>query len=127
VVKVVNIHRADPEAYNVYIGRPIHFKGELPNRQLKLQDGSELCNPIKISEDCSRDEAIEQYSKYFYENLEKFKELLGSIERQAQGQTVCLVCWCKPKNCHGDVIAEYINNKISGPVPEIVTENLFED
>ena len=44
-------------------------------------------------------EVIAKYREYLLGN----KELM-SLLYQVKGKT--LGCWCKPQNCHGDVIAE---------------------
>ena len=78
------------EKYDVYIGRPSIFG-----------------NPFEIGKDGTRKEVIKLYKKHFYYLLEKderFKwEVLG-----LKGKT--LGCWCKPQDCHGDVIVEYLND-----------------
>jgi len=78
-------------SYDVYIGRP-----------------SEFGNPFEIGKDGTRKEVIEKYRKYFYgrpDLMEKAKkELTGKI----------IACWCKPKSCHGDVLAEYVNRESYG-------------
>jgi hypothetical protein len=71
--------------HDVYIGRP-----------------SKWGNPFVIGKDGSREEVIEKYRKWLLSNpelLEKVKELKGKI----------LGCWCSPKRCHGDVLADLAN------------------
>lgn len=94
LTRVTNIYK-DPD-YDVYIGRP--GKG---------QDGY-FGNPFKGS---NRDQVIAQYKEYFYDRLKKDPEFRHNI-RALKGKI--LGCFCKPKACHGDVIAEYLNR-----LPEI--------
>ena len=61
-------------------------------------------NPFSIGKDGSRGEVIEKYRKYILEN----KELINDLH-ELDGKI--LGCWCKPKPCHGDVIAELVNNR----------------
>jgi len=71
--------------HDVYIGRP-----------------SKWGNPFVIGKDGTRDEVIEKYRQWLLSNpelLEEVKELKGKI----------LGCWCSPKKCHGDVLAELAN------------------
>ena len=75
------------DSYDVYIGRP-----------------SKWGNPYSIGKDGSRSEVIEKYRKYLLGN----KELLNDLH-ELEGKI--LGCWCKPEACHGDVIAELVNNK----------------
>lgn len=59
-----------------------------------------------IWDDEERANVIELYKTYFYERLEKdpeFKEAIHSLKGKR------LACFCAPKPCHGDVIAEYLN------------------
>ena len=75
------------EKHDVYIGRP-----------------SKWGNPFRIGKDGSRAEVIEKYRKYILGN-EKLLNDLHELEGKILG------CWCKPKSCHGDVLAELVNNK----------------
>ena len=68
--------------YDIFIGRP-----------------SVWGNPYEIGKDGTRSEVIAKYREYLLGN----KELM-SLLYQVKGKT--LGCWCKPQNCHGDVIAE---------------------
>lgn len=54
----------------------------------------------------SRKEAIAKYREYLLDNpelLAKLPELQGKV----------LGCWCKPKECHGDVLIELSSRKIN--------------
>jgi len=65
--------------------------------------GSMFGNPFK---DESRDENIARFKRYFDQHLlqdERFVEALEGL----RGKT--LVCFCKPRACHGDIIANYLN------------------
>ena len=81
---VVNHH---VDNYDVYIGRP-----------------SKWGNPYSIGKDGNRSEVIAKYRKYILGN----QELLNDLH-ELEGKV--LGCWCKPKACHGDVIAELVNNR----------------
>lgn len=63
-------------------------------------------NPWHIGKDGTRDEVIERFSKYFHARLKIDKDFQEKTE-ELRGKT--LLCWCKPKRCHCDVIAEYLN------------------
>lgn len=90
VTRVVNKKTTDK--YDIYIGR-----------------GSPWGNPYAIShgEGPDRAEVIEKYKEYFYEKIESdsaFKKgILGM-------KGMRLACFCKPEACHGDIIADYIDN-----------------
>ena len=85
---VVNLYK---EEFDVYIGR----KG-------KGQDGY-YGNPFARM---PQTESIALFRKYFYERL-KSDPVFNLRIRSLKGKI--LGCFCKPKACHGDVIAEYLN------------------
>ena len=92
MTNVVNIRTS---GYDVYIGRA--GKG---------QNGY-FGNPFRLGASESRGATIEQYRRYFYERLEtdpEFKRRVHELKSKTLG------CFCKPYACHGDVIAEYLNN-----------------
>lgn len=62
--------------------------------------GSKWGNPFIIGKDGNRKKVIEMYRKYFYSN----KQLMEDAKK-LKGKT--LGCFCKPKSCHVDIIAEY--------------------
>lgn len=87
MTKVVHCKRSD---YDIYIGR-----GKCP----RTGEYSKWGNPYKIGEDGTREEVIEKYRQYVLSRpdlLEAIKELKGKT----------LGCWCWPKRCHGNVLAE---------------------
>lgn len=81
MTKVVHCKK---ERYNVYIGRP-----------------SKWGNPFSIGKDGTREEVIAKYKIYILQKpalLKDLHELKGKI----------LGCWCKPLECHGDVLIELL-------------------
>lgn len=88
---VVNIKSS---AYDQYIGRAGHG-----------QDGY-FGNPFILKPWMKRGETLERYRKYFYDRLAsdpEFKERIHALRGKTLG------CFCKPLPCHGDIIAEYLN------------------
>jgi len=85
--KVVNLYR---EPYDVYIGR-----------------GSIFGNPFVIGNDGTRLEVIKKYRAWFSERLkdDRFHSEVLSLAGKRLG------CFCKPKECHGDIIVEYLENQ----------------
>ena len=59
--------------------------------------------PFTIGKDGDREEVIQKYIAW----LENQPELLASIH-ELKGKI--LGCWCSPNACHGDVLAEIVNN-----------------
>ena len=89
--RVVNIHK---DSYDQYIGR-----------SGKGQDGY-FGNPFRLNTGESRGSTLEKYRKYFYEKLAndpEFKRRIHALKGLVLG------CFCKPWDCHGDIIAEYLN------------------
>lgn len=82
------------QAFDVYIGR-----------------GSPLGNPFPIEHgtDADRAHVIERYRQYFYDEIITNPEKLQYL-RSLKG--LRLGCHCKPLACHGDIIADYINNAL---------------
>lgn len=89
---VVNIYK---EKYDVYIGR----KG-------KGNDGY-FGNPYPLLKGEDSGATLEKFKEYFLNRLEKdteFKAKVISLRGKRLG------CFCKPKKCHGDIIANYLDN-----------------
>ena len=94
---VVNIYKSP---YDVYIGRP--GKGQ----------SGYFGNPVRIGYKCPECGTIHTdggstlacYEKYLVRRIKNdptFKEAVKNLK----GKT--LACFCKPKPCHGDVLARY--------------------
>lgn len=64
--------------------------------------GSKWGNPFKIGVHGSREEVVGKYRDYLF----KCEELLMDIE-ELRGKN--LVCYCSPRLCHGDILAELAN------------------
>lgn len=88
---VVNKYHNKP--YDVYIGR-----GSIWGNPFSHLNSTKATNKVE-----TREEAIEQYAKW----IQTQPELLTRIH-ELKGKTLC--CFCKPKACHGDVLAELANN-----------------
>jgi len=98
MVIAVHIHKS---LFDMYCGR-----------------GTPLGNPYRMSKESDRDTVCGKYEEYFYQQIQKNNQrvldMLSQIEDLQKGQTVDvrLGCFCKPKRCHCDTIASYINNKL---------------
>lgn len=80
-MKTTVVH-CDRDEYDVYIGRP-----------------SKWGNPYHIGPDGTREQVIEKYRELIRRNPQMIEDI-GELRGK------CLGCWCKPKACHGDVLAE---------------------
>jgi len=105
-IKVVNKYTHIETEYDYYIARP-----------------SILGNPYSHNKNSiakyyveSRNIAIDKYKNYFYEKINTDNEFKNEINKlikiYKENKKINLVCWCKPKKCHGDIIKEYIIKKI---------------
>lgn len=92
VTTVVNLRT---DEYDVYIGRA--GRG---------QDGY-FGNPYKIGPERDRGSTLNSFREYFYYRITcnpDFKRRVHELKGKRLG------CFCKPHPCHGDIIAEYLNN-----------------
>lgn len=81
---------------DVYIGRACNMGGwNLPQ--------SPWANPFTITPYETRKDVIERYRKYILGR----PDLLARLH-ELRGRT--LGCWCKPRECHGDVLVELIHS-----------------
>ena len=87
--KVTTVVNLRTDSYDVYIGR-----------------GSIFGNPYEIGIDGSRAQVIERYKKWFHFCLRDaiFKKEVQLLIGKKLG------CFCLPQDCHGRIIAEYLNN-----------------
>lgn len=76
------------EKYDVFIGR-----------------GSKWGNPFVVDKDGTRSEVINKYRIYLANN-EELLDQLSELKDKTLG------CFCKPKACHGDVLVEFVENRI---------------
>jgi len=81
---VVHCKRAK---YDVYIGRP-----------------SVWGNKFNIGPDGDRDEVIRKYREWIMTR----PVLVERCKRELKGKI--LGCWCAPRACHGDILAEIANS-----------------
>ena len=95
----------DPE--NIYIGRAgiVFIDGErFP------KTASPFCNPFKLNKEGTREDVIQKFKTYIVEKINQdpnFKQQLYSLRGKTLG------CWCKPEQCHGDVLVECIEQYTS--------------
>ena len=66
--------------------------------------GSRLDNPYLVSS-YGRAEAIELYRAWLWEKIQSGDPMILAALNSLTDDTV-LVCWCKPKICHADVIVK---------------------
>ena len=106
-LKIVNKYRHEPTSDDVYIGRGSLF-GSPYSHLPSEKENVTLCD--------TREEAIDAYKKYFHDIIDscgcKHKQFKGQLREMIVklklGGEINLICFCKPKACHGDVIKDYI-------------------
>ena len=95
--KVVNLYK---ESYDVYIGRA-------------SGNGESLWgNPFPVEKEEDREESIRKYEVYIREKLDSGKIPLFEL-RKLKGRR--LGCFCKPKDCHGDVLVKLVSEYFPSP------------
>lgn len=98
-IKVINIKDPVTDGYlAIQITRP-HILG----------------NPYFLSDESKREECIEQFKQHLWRHLRNPESPITKIlvKYADCANDICLVCYCKPKKCHGDVIKaaiEWIRN-----------------
>ena len=91
--KVVNkYHKVD---YDIYIGR-----GSIWGNPFSTKDSKYSVNRVDTKE-----EALLRYEQYILSRPELCMKL-----KELEGKT--LACFCKPKDCHGDILVKLIENTV---------------
>ena len=88
MTRVVHIRR---ERYDVYVGRPSKWGNPF----------SHLSGTLAEFRVASRKEAISRYREWITEG--DGRHLLADLHELLP---LTLGCWCHPRSCHGDVLAE---------------------
>lgn len=79
------VHNKQSE-YDVYIGRP-----------------SKWGNPFSIGKDGNREEVIVKYQNWLMDH----PDLIEEARKELKGKI--LGCWCRPADCHGDILVDLVN------------------
>ena len=111
MIYVYNSHDEDHtngEGCNFYIGRPSPLSNPFTHNGVRTS--------LATLSFKTREEAIDAYKKYFdkmYGSDEEFTKAFDEIyEHYKNGEDIYLQCFCKPKPCHGDYIAEQLQRKL---------------
>lgn len=103
-------------------------------------EGSSLANPFTLKKESERESVLEQYKEWLDEQLKdpmsdqsiELYELINDLRTEG---SITLGCFCKPKKCHAEYIAENIYSRIeqiylasrideSDPLPTIQIESI---
>jgi Domain of unknown function (DUF4326) len=109
----------------IYIGRKtMTYIGQVPYEI----GASVLANPFVMGKDGTREQVISKYREWLWNHLKPWKDSgetnpvveellrLKALDDEAirkyyvpyLHEDVCLVCWCAPLPCHGDIIKKAI-------------------
>lgn len=95
-----------------------HLSEEEQRECIYIGRGSPLGNPFKVKPwgPYERGETLGLYRGWLLHEAKTnpdVKRALNDIWRRAKnGEKVRLLCFCKPRACHGDVIAEVVASKL---------------
>lgn len=83
---VTRVVHCKKEPYDEYIGRPSRWK-----------------NPFPITDKDSREYVIALFETWVKHSKEPNAQWVRDHVHELKGKT--LGCWCKPRQCHGDILA----------------------
>ena len=104
MIEVVNKKSHEPTPHDFYIGR-----GSVLGNQYSSKPSSK----DYVERVDSREQAVEKFSDWLKnqvksENEEVVLKLFEILLYEKRHGQVNLVCYCKPKACHGDVIKTFL-------------------
>jgi len=120
MIEVVNKYSHKPTENDIYIGRGsilgnifthLPVKGTKASIQVKSREEAVSCykeRMLQILFDFDSDNETHIEIKF----RENYKRELQKIKNIAMNGDVNLVCFCKPKSCHGDVLKEIVEQFI---------------
>jgi hypothetical protein len=95
-MKTPKVVHCKKEEYDYYIGRPSKFG----NPYSHIPYGTVAQYIVD-----TREEAIQRFEEWFLAQ----PELVKAAKKELKGKT--LGCWCKPLDCHGDVLLRIANEE----------------
>ncbi len=107
MINVVNKHKHKPTKNDVYIGRGSAVGNPYTHIKDRKTKADFICE--------TREEAMDNYRNWLKEQIDDKNKIVTNVlndiwKRNKKGD-VNLVCFCKPKSCHGDIIKEIILNE----------------
>lgn len=99
-VSVINIKAAKNTSDEVYIGRAGKGYDGYFGNPIRLREPCRICGKTHFKPG----ETLECYAEYLTLRLDTDQEFRHRVKLLI-GRT--LVCFCKPKPCHGDILARY--------------------
>lgn len=78
----------------------------VPEDAVPIERGTDWGNPFRAGVHGTRPQVIEKYRAWLLAD----PEMVRRVQRELAGRD--LVCCCKPKACHGDVLLEVANARL---------------
>jgi len=110
VNKIIVVNKAvhAPTDVDIYVGRGSTLGNPYTSKDLSKSKA--------IHQVSNKEEAIRSYREYLSVNISTGNNVicdeLNRIYMMALKGNVNLVCYCKPKNCHGDIIKDIVTAKL---------------
>lgn len=113
MIYIVNRYKHKPTENDFYIGRGSVLGNPYTHRDLNRTIAQFQCK--------TREEAIDRYRTYITdliknEDFSVRRELRAIVQAAIAGKDVYLVCYCKPKTCHGDILREIIEKIVENKI-----------
>ena len=71
---------------------------------------SALGNPFTMRTEADRDRVIGQYREWLAHKIaDRDAAVMNELNAMLKHEEITLVCWCAPKRCHADVIAQWLH------------------
>ena len=97
----------DPAKINLYCGR-----GNAPAGMVNARMGNPFV--MKDQSDAERDKVCDAYGKWLHgPQIQQCDTMARMILRIQEGKSIALFCYCSPKRCHCDTIAEYVQTNVN--------------
>lgn len=108
MIKVVNKKYHTPTEYDYYIARPSPVGNPFTHKKSKYKD-------VIVVE--TRDDAIDMYKEWLeFKIKDGDQDVINELDKLMKFYIdkgkINLVCWCKPKRCHGDIIKDFMDKKL---------------
>lgn len=106
MIHVVNKYKHISSKNDIYIGRGSVLGNPFTSIKDRKTKAEFICN--------SSEESISSFDYFLREKIKKKDKSvcdeLNRIYKLAETEDVFLVCFCKPKNCHGDIIKNIVDS-----------------
>ena len=106
VVNVRNFPCRAPLPY-IYVGRAV-ARASVREAKYSILRAHPLANPFRIELGQKRGATLERYRDWLQSNPSRTSALLDLLAAEVILRRLPLGCWCAPKPCHADILAELI-------------------